>query len=675
MFCVVKTYQVTLCQDSSYNITCPANFLIKVLNATYGSLKNSSICSSKNASYFIPSLCNGANSCFIESNNQVFGGDPCPNNYKYTIVNYICYPQDCVQRTTTGKCCTFPFSYLGVTYNECTTVNNGATLWCSLATIYNGIWDNCLGLCYGYSPEIEMNCFLNQSYTVTVYENTSYIITCGEQSLIRIKNAVYGSQERFTKCLSKNVSNIFQILCNRNNSCLIEPNDEMFGGDPCPYISKYIFLDYICYLEGVWTQWSIWTNCNDTYGFINRTRDCKVSQGMEWCYGYNSEVADCFAFWTQWSLWSNCNSSYGFMNRTRMCNVSNAMSWCNGSNLEVKQCFAIWTQWSKWTSCNDSYGYMNRTRECNVSNAIDWCYGNNFEVLKCFDISKSLWRISNSVSLQGQLLTLNLQIYPTFKTIANATVQFEYFLPPFFNITAESVVQRFARTDINKMKYSFDGKINAFEPFDYNFTAYYDNLKCPLPGLFSLDIPLKLSTQVEYGNRSTFFKTFRQAVECFNYPNIPVIIDQQVLKESYGRGVYWDEENSCIYACMNQHFSWTKAACFFSNGEEIMWNALDVRIGSVLGRHLFTKELYAIHRNQKTYMMFHKILEKWLAITNEEFYKTAASFVDPAMRRNLQGDFTQVFTFGKKEWLGNAQGLFFRKIGNDVWTLTLVWRF
>ncbi|XP_047124357.1 uncharacterized protein LOC105845351 isoform X2 [Hydra vulgaris] len=636
-FCVVKTYQVTLCQESSYNITCPANFSIKVLNATYGSLKNYSICASKNASYSITNLCNGANSCFIESNNQVFGGDPCPNNYKYTVVNYICYPQDCAQRTIGGKCCTFPFTYNGVTYKECTTVNYGA-LWCSLTTIYNGNWDNCLGLCYGYSPEIEANCFLSQSYTVTVYENTSYIITCGEQSLIRIKNAVYGSQERFIKCLSKNVSNFFQILCDRNSSCLIEPNNEMLGGDPCPYINKYILLDYICFLEGVWTQWSVWTNCNDTHGFINRTRDCKVSKGMEWCYGYNSEVLECFAFWTQWSLWSNCNSSYGFMNRTRICNVSNIISWCNGNNLEVKQCFVFWTQWSIWTNCNDSYGYMNRTRECSVSNAIDWCYGNNFEVINCFDISKSLWRISNAVSLQGQLLTLNLQIYPTFKTIANATVQFEYFLPPFFNFTAESVIQRFVRTDINKMKYS-------------------------------------LSTQVESGNRSTFFKTFRQAVECFNYPSIPINSYQQVLKESYGRGVYWDEENSSIYACMNQHFSSTKAACFFSNDEENVWNALDVRIGSVLGRHLSTKELYAIHRNQKTYMMFHKILKKWLAITNEEFYRTAASFIDPAMRRNLEGDFTQVFTFGKKEWLGNAQGLFFRKSGNDVWTPTLMWRF
>ena len=42
-----------------------------------------------------------------------------------------------------GRCCFFPFTYGGVSYDSCTTVSNGNTPWCSLTAIYVGQWANC----------------------------------------------------------------------------------------------------------------------------------------------------------------------------------------------------------------------------------------------------------------------------------------------------------------------------------------------------------------------------------------------------------------------------------------------------------------------------------------------------------------------------------------------------
>lgn len=48
----------------------------------------------------------------------------------------------CAVKTTDGKCCVFPFSYKGVTYNKCTTVKHNRP-WCSLTSNYKQKWGNC----------------------------------------------------------------------------------------------------------------------------------------------------------------------------------------------------------------------------------------------------------------------------------------------------------------------------------------------------------------------------------------------------------------------------------------------------------------------------------------------------------------------------------------------------
>ena len=51
-------------------------------------------------------------------------------------------PTVCPEKTTSGQCCSLPFTYRGVTYNSCTSVNYNRP-WCSLDSVYKGRWGNC----------------------------------------------------------------------------------------------------------------------------------------------------------------------------------------------------------------------------------------------------------------------------------------------------------------------------------------------------------------------------------------------------------------------------------------------------------------------------------------------------------------------------------------------------
>ncbi|XP_047124613.1 A disintegrin and metalloproteinase with thrombospondin motifs adt-1 [Hydra vulgaris] len=133
-----------------------------------------------------------------------------------------------------------------------------------------------------------------------------------------------------------------------------------------------------------WTPWSSWSICN-TYGLMNRSRSCNISNSGDFCAGNTFDVKECYAYWSKWSDWTACNASYGFINRTRECKISNASDWCYNNNTEVLECFAIWAQRSNLTNCNFSHGFLDKSRVCEISNVIDWCHGSNFEVMECFE--------------------------------------------------------------------------------------------------------------------------------------------------------------------------------------------------------------------------------------------------------------------------------------------------
>ena len=51
----------------------------------------------------------------------------------------VCFILECL--TTKGKSCGFPFTYYGVRYTECTSVNNSGIPWCGIS------WGNCAESC------------------------------------------------------------------------------------------------------------------------------------------------------------------------------------------------------------------------------------------------------------------------------------------------------------------------------------------------------------------------------------------------------------------------------------------------------------------------------------------------------------------------------------------------
>ncbi|XP_073235765.1 uncharacterized protein [Porites lutea] len=54
--------------------------------------------------------------------------------------------RECPQKTTSGKCCSIPFEYKGVTYNSCTSADWHRP-WCSLDPVYKGRWGECRAIC------------------------------------------------------------------------------------------------------------------------------------------------------------------------------------------------------------------------------------------------------------------------------------------------------------------------------------------------------------------------------------------------------------------------------------------------------------------------------------------------------------------------------------------------
>ena len=77
-------------------------------------------------------------------------------------------------------------------------------------------------------------------------------------------------------------------------------------------------------------------------------------------------------------------------------------------------------------------------------------------------------------------------------------------------------------------------------------------------------------------------------------------------------------------------------------------------VGSIIGRHRFTNQLYAIHRNQKTYLMFRKDFKQWFALPNNDFTQNVIMNTDLSSWKSLEGDQEQIFSLGSHQWMGNV---------------------
>ncbi|XP_065653699.1 uncharacterized protein LOC136080676 isoform X4 [Hydra vulgaris] len=399
-----QVFNITVCEGSSKIIACPKSSIIKIETAMYGCLStqkcpnnsesNLVFLKSSNIAYIIQELCDGNSSCFIQSNNNSSGGDPCPGIKKYMSIKYMCYPEaECdaflqekdtfikngslvaVLKTISKvyyvsfeiKPTEFYINYTSVIH--ITTGNN---------TLNYGSRNPAVFFLKNGNGSVHVCSALNSS--INVCKNTSPI-HLGNWSSIKISQNLFQAKHIYSIQLNNE-----SILNVENTDARTFLNVSVYILDPW-YIAQPGLIRKVVITNEYpvsWVQWSPWSVCNSSLGIINRSRGCNISNTMKWCCGDNYEEKQCFTFWSQWSSWSICNGTYRFSNRIRECNVSNAGDWCQGIGSEEIECFAFWTQWSTWSNCNDSYGFMNRTRACNASNTMEWCLGNNFELVECF---------------------------------------------------------------------------------------------------------------------------------------------------------------------------------------------------------------------------------------------------------------------------------------------------
>ncbi|XP_065674885.1 uncharacterized protein LOC136091349 isoform X2 [Hydra vulgaris] len=297
-------------------------------------------------------------------------------------------------------------------------------------------------------------------------------------------------------------------------------------------------------------------------------------------------------------------------------------------------------------------------------------YVRSLEIVEMFSERSMHFKPIINVNISGQLIK-NFLFLNTSINYSNETGAIAY------NLTWEYMLPYFAKISSQSVNYLLNGSTYAIpDAFVINDITQYMNItldmkSCSQRGNFTLEIPLKILFNDSMGNTIKQYSSFK-AVVTLSYSLNPIIErDRDALKESYSRGVCWDQVESWIYACMNLYVKIRQHATFQTTMAK---NGLDVRVGSVLGHHTLTRDLYVIHRNQKTYLMFNKVYEKWLAISNNEFEKNVSKFLNFSACLKLEGTSEEILTSQAQQWMGNDEGLFFRKSTNETWTRRIEWR-
>ncbi|KAH9492583.1 Hemicentin-1 [Bulinus truncatus] len=170
----------------------------------------------------------------------------------------------------------------------------------------------------------------------------------------------------------------------RNRSCNGPYND----GQPCigtSYDVKQCQLQQ-CPVDGEWLQWDSWTQCTVTCGGGHQSRKRQCQQplyGGVQCPGGGNETQLCNqqlcpidGVWSTWSVWSQCSSTcgQGVQQRNRTCNGPLfGGSDCSGAVNETQTCNLYncpvdgqWMEWQSWSPCSVTCGVgkKNRKRDC-----------------------------------------------------------------------------------------------------------------------------------------------------------------------------------------------------------------------------------------------------------------------------------------------------------------------
>ena len=101
---------------------------------------------------------------------------------------------------------------------------------------------------------------IDSGWTVRTSEHEELTITCRDDHMINVENAIYGNEEGKEQCASDQTTKlgerfdlfsqiIYQkhlVRCNSKQTCSIWALNDEFGGDPCPGVFKYLEVTYTC---------------------------------------------------------------------------------------------------------------------------------------------------------------------------------------------------------------------------------------------------------------------------------------------------------------------------------------------------------------------------------------------------------------------------------------------
>ncbi|XP_069582768.1 adhesion G protein-coupled receptor B3 isoform X5 [Ranitomeya imitator] len=203
-----------------------------------------------------------------------------------------------------------------------------------------------------------------------------------DQSLVSLNNVILPLNEQTEGCLTQELQTT--QVCNLSKEAKRPPKE----------------------VNGIWEEWSPWSLCSFTCGKgqRTRTRTCTPPQyGGRLCGGPEIQHKPCNialcpvdGLWQEWSSWSQCSvtCSNGTQKRQRECSpASHGGSDCRGPYSETRECHnqdctanGQWNHWGPWSGCSRSCdgGWEKRTRSCQgITITGQQCEGSGEDVRKC----------------------------------------------------------------------------------------------------------------------------------------------------------------------------------------------------------------------------------------------------------------------------------------------------
>ena len=102
-------------------------------------------------------------------------------------------------------------------------------------------------------------------------EHKQLNITCQDDHMIDVEDAIYGNEERQKTCAKDQTTKLEErsdllsrirylkhlARCNSKQTCSIRASNGEFGGDPCPGVVKYLEVTYTCKSKSSFMSMSI----------------------------------------------------------------------------------------------------------------------------------------------------------------------------------------------------------------------------------------------------------------------------------------------------------------------------------------------------------------------------------------------------------------------------------